>query len=313
MENVLTITNPDASLVEKGQAFVDLVGGLGDSVDSIKDIGKSLDKLGVSSALGLGEGSNARRIFNATADALDSVAGKLGAKIGPELLQSAGKALGKALPALGAVISGYDTYRLGKIAVDGDLPGEIRYIAGLGAGINAADTALAVTEALGIGNIGLPANLGLAAAGFAADVATHKLLQDHENGDFNPSDELRAFIGASAVLQGPPGLANLHNAFGIDGSIGVLKDTVKVGGKYAGQAAEALFDFVKDKGEEYIREVGEFVADLPGEVRDQIGGAIEGAKDLFGDAFGAFTDGLGDAVDFFGDLIPDFKIRIPGL
>jgi hypothetical protein len=290
-----------------------LVGGLGDTVDSIRDIGRALDDLGVSRALGLGEGSTARRAFDDVARAMEDVAGKLGARIGPELLQSAAKALGKALPALGGVISGVDTARMAGIAADQSLPGEIRYIAGLGAGINGADTVLAVTEAFGIGNIGLPANLALGVGGFAADIAVTQMKQQHEDGNFNPSDELRALIGVSAVATAPLGLANLTNAFGINGSIDVLKDTIKVGGEYAGRAAEALFEFVKDKGEEAIRAAGEFVADLPEAVRNQIKGAVEGAADLFGNAAGAFADGLGDVASFFGDRLGGLADTLGGV
>lgn len=300
IDNALKLTDPNASIQDKAKAFVGLVQGMGDTVDSIKDIGKALDSLGVSKALGLGEGSTARKLFDDVAGALHGVAGKLGATVGPELLEKAGKALGKVIPALGGVLSGIDAVRMGRIAADGDLPPEIRYFAGMGAALNGADSVLAVTEAFGVGNIGLPANLALGVAEFGLDVAVDKMMQDHKNGTFKASDEMHALIGVSALAQGPVGLANLTTTFGLGGSIDVMKDTVAVGGKYAAQAGQALLDFAKERGEEAVREVGEFLHGLPGHIQDKLGDVIGGVGDFLGDVGSGVKDTLGKIGGVFG-------------
>lgn len=300
IDNALKLTDPNASVQDKARAFVGLAQGLGDTVDSIKDIGKALDSLGVANKLGLGEGSTARKLFDDVAGALDGVAGKLGAKVGSELLEKAGKALGKVIPALGGVLSGMDTVRLGRIAADGDLPPEIRYFAGMGATLNGADTVLAVTEAFGVGNIGLPANLALGVAEFGVDVAVDKMMQDHKNGTFKASDEMHALIGVSALAQGPAGLANLTGTFGLGGSMDVMKDTVSVGGKYAAQAGKALLDFAKERGEDAVREVGEFFQGLPGHLQDTLGNVIGDVSDFLGGLGSGVKDTLGKIGGVFG-------------
>lgn len=95
----------------------------------------------------------------------------------PKLGKFLGPTLAKVLPALGAVASGYDMVRMGKIAATGQwgdtkyTDPDVRALSLLGANLNALDTGLAVAEMFGVGNVGFAANIGLAVAEIATDVA----------------------------------------------------------------------------------------------------------------------------------------------
>lgn len=111
-------------------------------VDTVKATGKALSKMGISIA-----------------------------EQGPRLAAKLGKGVMKIIPALGGVISAYDTARMAGMAMDSQLKPEVRTLALLGAAVNGADTALAVTEALGVGNVAFPAQLALAGASLVIDIA----------------------------------------------------------------------------------------------------------------------------------------------
>lgn len=93
------------------------------------------------------------------------------AQHGPRLAAKLGQGVMKIIPALGGVMSAYDTARMAGMAADSNLRPEVRTLALMGAAVNGADTALAVAEAFGVGNVAFPAQLALAGTSLALDIA----------------------------------------------------------------------------------------------------------------------------------------------
>ncbi|MBF2054299.1 MAG: hypothetical protein IGS03_12680 [Candidatus Sericytochromatia bacterium] len=93
-----------------------------------------------------------------------------------DIVPKLGRALGKAVPAIGAALSGYDTVRMGRIALTGSYNGrqysdpDVRMLALAGAATNGLDTVLGALEAFGVGNVAFPLQLGLAGASLALDL-----------------------------------------------------------------------------------------------------------------------------------------------
>ncbi len=201
-------------------------------VDTVKAAGKALSKMGISIA-----------------------------EQGPKLAAKLGKGVMKVIPALGGVMSAYDTGRMAKMAMDSNLKPEVRTLALLGSAINGADTVLAVTEALGVGNVAFPAQLALAGASLVIDVAI-----DHYKENPMPEKMVKTIrrgaalaalggvvaapltgggtIGVSAALAGIWGgdvLAKELVSMGKEG-IAELKKLVQAGGELADKAWQGLKD-----------------------------------------------------------------------
>jgi hypothetical protein len=196
--------------------------------------------------------------------------GKYFKKMGISMAKYAPKVaagLAKVLPAVGGIVSAYDTARFGSIALTGkDLSGKeykdpnVRALALMGAAINGADTALAVTEALGIGNVGIAANIALGVASIAIDVAVEHFNENPMSPEMAKAIQRGAALAAGGgMLMGPTGWgmsAALVNIYGADVLINEWKEMGKEGvaalkklasevGELAGQAIDALKDMGK--------------------------------------------------------------------
>lgn len=165
--------------------------------------------------------------------AMDSMVTRLGVPMSRQVAGRVMRGIGAMLPAVGAGFSGYETIRMGRIAADSSLPAELRYLGGLGVGLNATDTGLAVAEMFGVGNVGLPAGLALGATAIGLDLYTHHQIdQFRANPDeWAPSQSLNAFIAGSSLAMGPAGAAMLVGAFGPTGAEEKILDLGHVGGK----------------------------------------------------------------------------------
>ena len=170
-----------------------------------------------------------------------------------EIVPKLGRALGKAVPALGAVASAYDTARLGEIAVTGRsgdkvyADKEVRALALLGASTNALDTLLGVSEAFGVGNVAFPLQLGLAVGSLAIDVMVEYF---NDNPEAMPESLRKAirYTAAATAVAAPfvvPGAgiaasAAIANIYGADGVVDILTDLTRDLGSGALQGADRL-------------------------------------------------------------------------
>jgi len=139
-----------------------------------------------------------------------------------ELIAKVAKGLSKALPVVGGLASGFDTVRLGSIAIAGKDPifgkeykdPDVRALALLGANLNLIDTALAVVEITGIGNVDLPVNIALAVGEIGIDIMVD-YFNDHPE---KMPDEMRIGIRAISVASAAAMPANALTLIGIYGS-----------------------------------------------------------------------------------------------
>ena len=160
-----------------------------------------------------------------------------------EAIPKIAKGFGKAVPVLGGLVSGYDTVRMGTIAATGKWDGkeykdpEVRALALLGAATNGADTALAIIEATGFGNVDFLAQLGLAGVEVGIDIMVEYF---NEHPEKMPK-EMRLAIkaGALATVLATPftlpaggGLATaaIMNIYGLDGTIDIANELTKLAG-----------------------------------------------------------------------------------
>jgi hypothetical protein len=125
---------------------------------------------------------------------------ELGVSAATKIAPKVGAGLLKMIPALGAAVSGYDTVKMGKIAVTGSW-GDVTYkdpnvraMALLGATINGGDTALAVAEAFGVGNIGVAASIAMAVVSIGIEIAV-----DHYNKNPMPAEIAQKLRRGSAL------------------------------------------------------------------------------------------------------------------
>lgn len=238
-------------------------------VDTIKGAGQALKKLGVPAA-------------------------HMAPKLGKNLL--------KIIPALGGAVSAYDAARLGSIALIGkDLAGKeykdpnVRALALLGSVVNTADTALAVTEALGIGNVAMPAQIGLAGAGLVLDLAV-----EYYNDNPMPEGMAKtirrgaalaagggllaapitggaslAFSGALANIYGTDVLVDELKTMGREGAQ-ALKELAVAGGELAMDALEGL----SEMGSQYLSYVDSAVSDLMAKGGKALDSLMEKAGDV---------------------------------
>ena len=184
-----------------------------------------------------------------------------------DYLPKMAKGLGKAVPALGAAVSGYDTLRLGTIALTGAYQGkvyadpEVRALALLAASANGLDTVIGIAEAFGVGNVAFPIQLGLAGAEVALD-----LMIEHFNAhpEKMPEDMRTAirYAAASAAaagllaapLSGGASLAGslaIAKIYGAEGTANILNDMTRDLGNQGLKAAAYLGDLnaqAVDKG-----------------------------------------------------------------
>ncbi|PIQ27694.1 hypothetical protein COW36_07300 [bacterium (Candidatus Blackallbacteria) CG17_big_fil_post_rev_8_21_14_2_50_48_46] len=238
-----------------------------------------------------------------------------------EVAPKLAKGLGKILPVAGAVVSGYDAVRLGSIAATGkDLSGkeykdpDVRALALLGAGANGLDTALAVLEATGVGNVDLPVQLGLA----GVEVAIDLMVEYYNEHPEKMPQELRLGIKAAALgvavgapfVMPPAGLAAtaaVANIYGLDGTIDIANELTRLTGETALKGIDKLTELhakAMDRGlegltdglngladvirnpEKYAQQMGKSVEEVMGQAYDLLkkkaGEGIEAAKQVYG-------------------------------
>lgn len=244
-------------------------------------------------------------------------------KIGMSMLELApklAKGVGKVLPVAGALVSGYDAVRLGTIAATGkDLAGkeykdpDVRALALLGAGANGLDTALAILEATGVGNIDLPVQLGLAGVEVAIDIMVEYYNEHPEK----MPPELRLGIKAAALgvavaaplVLPPAGLAAtaaVVNIYGMDGTIDIATELTRLTGNAALNGINKLHELqakALDRGlegltgdingladvirnpEKYAAQLGKSVEEVMGQAADMLKSAaskgMEEAKKVY--------------------------------
>ncbi|PKL77150.1 MAG: hypothetical protein CVV27_06620 [Candidatus Melainabacteria bacterium HGW-Melainabacteria-1] len=198
----------------------------------------------------IGEGMGAR-FLRSVADMVPALQ-RYGLSIA-EIVPKLGKALGKAIPALGAVSSAYDTARLGEIALTGRsgdkvyADPEVRALALLGASTNALDTLLGVTEAFGVGNVAFPVQLGLAVGSLAIDVMVEYFNDNPEAMPDSLRQAIRYTAAATAVAApfvvpgaGVAATVAIANIYGADGVVDILTDLTRDLGTGAIQGADRL-------------------------------------------------------------------------
>lgn len=244
-------------------------------------------------------------------------------KIGMSMLELApklAKGVGKVLPVAGALVSGYDAVRLGTIAATGkDLTGkeykdpDVRALALLGAGANGLDTALAILEATGVGNIDLPVQLGLAGVEVAIDIMVEYYNEHPEK----MPPELRLGIKAAALgvavaaplVLPPAGLAAtaaVVNIYGLDGTIDIATELTRLTGEAALNGISKLHELqakALDRGlegltgdingladvirnpEKYAAQLGKSVEEVMGQAADMLQAAaskgVDAAKKVY--------------------------------
>jgi len=244
-------------------------------------------------------------------------------KIGMSMLEIApklAKGVGKVLPVAGALVSGYDAVRLGTIAATGkDLTGkeykdpDVRALALLGAGANGLDTALAILEATGVGNIDLPVQLGLAGVEVAIDIMVEYYNEHPEK----MPPELRLGIKAAALgvavaaplVLPPAGLAAtaaVVNIYGLDGTIDIATELTRLTGETALNGINKLHELqakALDRGlegltgdingladvirnpEKYAAQLGKSVEEVMGQAADMLQAAaskgVDAAKKVY--------------------------------
>lgn len=236
----------------------------------------------------------------------------------------------KTIPALGGAVSAYDAARLGSIALTGqDLGGRqyedpnVRALALLGAGINTADTALAITEALGVGNVALPAQIGLAGAGLVVDIAVDYFDEHGMPPEMASTIRRGAAVAAGGSLIAAPFTGGgslaisgaLANIYGTDVLVDELKDMGRegvealkglavAGGELAGEALDGLTS-MGTAGAQALRDMatagGDMAMDALKNLQD-MGSAYAGYVD---EAIGNIMDAGGAALDNLMEVAGD--------
>lgn len=180
---------------------------------------------------------------------LGNVVEFLGLKAGKKTMKIAMKNLLKIIPALGAMPSLLDAYKMTSIAAK-TKSSEIRFLALLNGFVNGLDGVLSILEAFPPFQVAIPVGIGLAVVELVLGVIVDAMWEQEKAGTLaKPSKELRAVIGAIALLLHEPGMALLLACYGPSGLVGVLTDTVQVGGKFAALAVEKLCE-IATKGVE---------------------------------------------------------------
>jgi hypothetical protein len=249
-------------------------------------------------------------------------------KIGMSMLELApklAKGVGKVLPVAGALVSGYDAVRLGTIAATGkDLAGkeykdpDVRALALLGAGANGLDTALAILEATGVGNIDLPVQLGLAGVEVAIDIMVEYYNEHPEK----MPPELRLGIKAAALgvavaaplVLPPAGLAAtaaVVNIYGMDGTIDIATELTSLTGEAALNGISKLHELqakALDRGLEGLTGDINGLADVirnPENYAAQLGKSVEEVMGQAADMLQAAASKGADAAKKVYDVLKD--------
>lgn len=168
---------------------------------------------------------------------MEEMVGKMGLKMTGEVAGKVLHGLVKILPIAGAAAAGYSTYEMGKIALDGSLPPEIRFLGGVGAALNGTDAALMVAEAFGVGAPGIPVSIALGVGELGLDLYVTHLMDLHKEGKFKSSPELDAIIAGSGLAMGPSGVAMMVGMFGGSETERKMINLGRVGSKLAVDAA----------------------------------------------------------------------------
>lgn len=191
------------------------------------------------------------------------------------------KGLGKAVPALGAVVAAQDTLRMGTIALTGEYQGkryadpEVRALALLAASANGLDTALGIAEAFGVGNVAFPLQLGLAGVEVGLDLMIEHFNEHPEKMPPAMRQSIRyaavsaAVAGVIAVpVTGGASLAGtvaIARIYGFEGTADILNEMTRDLGQQGLQAAAYLGDLhaqAMDKGLENMATGIHGVADM---------------------------------------------------
>ncbi len=172
--------------------------------------------------------------------AMDNVISEMGIPLTKKVAGRALRGIGAMLPVAGTAFAGYDMVRMGRVAADGSLPPELRYLGGVGVALNGLDAGLGIAEMIpGVAGVGLPANLALGASALGLDLYTHHLVDQYKAnpGDWKASRGLNAFIAGTSLAMGPTGAAMLVGTFGPTGAQEKMLDLGEVGGEAAIKAA----------------------------------------------------------------------------
>ena len=163
-------------------------------------------------ALGPDNARTAGKMFSA----VDKMLSKLSLPRTGKVVGKVFKGLGKMIPLVGTAFSAKATYDSAKISLDSTLPPEIRFLGDMGVLVNGADTALGVAECFGVGNLGLPANIGLGLASLGLELYTDHQIEQYRNDPdgWKPSRNLDALIGGVGLLMP----AALVGRFGLEGA-----------------------------------------------------------------------------------------------
>jgi hypothetical protein len=238
--------------------------------------------------------------------AMNQMVGRMGLQMTGQVAGRILRGVGAMLPAVGTAFSAYDMARMARVAADGTLPAELRFLGGAGVALNGLDTALGVSEMFGIGNVGLPANLALGAAALGLDLYTHHQIDQfraNPNG-WQPSRGLNAFVAGTALAMGPTGAALLVGTFGASGAQEKMIDLGAVGGELAIDAARLGGVATADGVGGTMRFTARGIDAMADMIRhpERFGEAMQrlgiGAQQFARNALGA----LGDAAQYAGEL-----------
>lgn len=237
------------------------------------------------------------------------------------------KAVAKALPAFGGIASGYDTLRMTSIAQTGkDLNGidytkypegdkrntpenirklnSLRALALAGSALNNTDTALAVFETLGVGNIAFPVQASLAVGELIIDITLEHF---RENPHLLSKETAQIFkaIGLATAIVYPTGADAINEIYGINGRLDIATELTKMskdfsvkGLKHLGdltnnalnsgidsfvENSHALADLIRNP-EKYAKIVGKNIDDIYKDVESYLikkaSSGIEGVNDV---------------------------------
>ncbi|MFN8672211.1 MAG: hypothetical protein U0457_09060 [Candidatus Sericytochromatia bacterium] len=240
------------------------------------------------------------------------------------------KGLSKALPVLGAAASGYDTIRLGKIALTGKAPDgtdftkypdgdprntpenlaklkDLRALALFASAANGVDTVLGILEATGVGNVDFPIQLGLAGVEIALDFAIDYFREHPEK----MSPEITALIKGAGIATSPIFAPALLEIYGADGMI----DNVSAVTKTVGEATIGAVDAVGTAHAEVVDTTLKSVAsDLntladvirhPEKYATQLGKKVDEVVSEAVDLIKEFASGAGKVANKAADLLVD--------
>ncbi|MEK7435034.1 MAG: hypothetical protein AABZ74_18025, partial [Cyanobacteriota bacterium] len=302
-------------------------------LDSFEKAGTNSDKLAIRTQLLEGnvneviskfKSSEANSMIESLTEKLLPVFKKMGIPV-TEAIGKIVKGLGKALPVIGAAASGYDTVRMGKIALtgfdpsgkdytkypDGDVRNtpenldrlkDVRALALVGSIANGADTVLGILEATGVGNIDFPIQLGLAGAEIVLDLAVEYF---REHPDKMPKELSLAIKAASLII---PGSSQIYGADGlIDNASTVTKAVGEAVISEVREANEAsVQDLDKSLGSvakdlntiaDVIRNPEKYAAMLGKKVEEVVSEAVDLVKN--------FANGAGSAATKAANLLVD--------